>query len=268
MSEQAAKERCYQYRKRILDLSQNIYALHIAPSFSCLEIVDTLYYDVMKREGKNDFKDTFILSKGHGAPAQYVVLESLDILEKKDIDQLCTAEGRLGSHPDYGIPGIHASTGSLGHGPAMAVGIAVAEKAKNNQNKTYVVISDGELQEGSTWEAVMLAPSLNLDNLVICVDLNDFQSFARMSESHPNMYPVASKFESFGWHAVEVDGHSNSELIEAFNTPTNGKPLAVIAKTVKGKGVSFMENVPIWHFRSPNPEEYQTALKDIEKMRN
>jgi transketolase len=264
-----AKQRCYDYRKRILEISQTISALHIAPTFSCLEIVDAIYYEVMrKNEDGKGFRDTFILSKGHGAPAQYCVLERLGIIEKKQLSILCSAEGTLGSHPDYGTPGIAASTGSLGHGLTLGMGMALAENEMKTGNHIYVTISDGELQEGSTWEAIMLAPSLKAINMTVCVDLNDYQSFGRMSEAHPNMYPLVEKFEAFGWDAVEVDGHDCEQLTKALKRDTNGKPRAVIAKTIKGKGVSFMENTPIWHFRSPNPEEYKIAMNDLDKVLN
>lgn len=258
MSNQEAKERCIGYRKRLLGISQKLSALHLAPSFSCLEIVDTLYFGVMAKE------DTLILSKGHGAPAQYAALEKRGVLDSRELDLLCQSGGKLGGHPDVGNPGIEASTGSLGHGLAIGMGIAFANKLDQKKGNVYVVISDGEIQEGSTWESLLLAPTLKLTNLTVCVDLNNFQTFARMNEYHPNCFPVVDKFEAFGWSAVEVDGHDYDSLVNGFRPSSDGRPRAVLAKTTKGKGVSYMENSPIWHFRSPNPEEYQQALKELD----
>jgi transketolase len=148
---QEAKARCRRMRRRILDLSQRLPALHVAPAFSCLEIVDTIYHGLMNRVVGS--RDTFILSKGHGALAQFAVLEELGVMSREDLDTCCHPEGRLGGHPDYGAPGIEASTGSLGHGLPMSLGICLAEKELGRESTVYVAISDGELMEGSTWES-------------------------------------------------------------------------------------------------------------------
>jgi len=261
MPNKEAIERCIGFRKRLLGISQKLKALHLAPSFSCLEIVDALYFGVMKKQ------DTLILSKGHGAPAQYVALERLGVLESRELDLLCQAGGKLGGHPDVGNPGINASTGSLGHGLAIGMGMAMADRLEGEKRQVYVIISDGEIQEGSTWESLLLAPTFKLNTLTVCVDLNNFQTFAKMNEYHPNCFPVREKFEAFGWAVAEVDGHDYDSLLRGFQPSPDGKPRVVLAKTVKGKGVSYMENSPIWHFRSPNPEEYQQALKEIDNSR-
>jgi transketolase len=260
----ASKARCRRMRRRILELSQRLNALHIAPAFSCLEIVDTIYHGLMPppRDGKSA-AGTFILSKGHGALAQFAVLEELGVLSRHDLDTCCHPEGRLGGHPDYGAPGIEASTGSLGHGLPMSLGICLAERELRLESTVYVVISDGELMEGSTWESVLLAPTLRIRNLVVFVDFNDVISGAQISVHHRNIYPVAEKFQAFGWQAIPADGHDQDSLFGAVSRKDPARPLAVIAKTVKGKGVSFMENQPIWHYRSPNPMEYQQALTEL-----
>lgn len=257
----AAKARCRRMRRRILDLSQRLPALHVAPAFSCLEIVDTIYHGLMNRAGAK--LDTFILSKGHGALAQFAVLEELGVMSREDLDTCCHPEGRLGGHPDYGAPGIEASTGSLGHGLPMSLGICLAEKELGRESTVYVVISDGELMEGSTWESVLLAPTLRISNLAVFVDLNDFISGGQTSLHHRNVYPVDEKFQAFGWQAINADGHDQDSLLDAVSRKDTLRPLAVIAKTVKGKGVSYMENRPIWHYRSPNPMEYQQALAEL-----
>jgi transketolase len=258
-----SKARCRRMRRRILELSQKLAALHIAPAFSCLEIVDTVYHGLMRRRENGKSDDTFILSKGHGALAQFVVLEELGVMSRHDLDSCCHPEGRLGGHPDYGTPGIEASTGSLGHGLPMSLGICLAEQELGRESVVYVVISDGELMEGSTWESVLLAPTLSIRNLVVFVDLNDFISGGRTSVYHRNVYPVAEKFEAFGWQAIQADGHDQDSLCDAVSRKDPVRPLAVIAKTIKGKGVSFMENQAMWHYRSPGPAEYQQALEEL-----
>lgn len=257
ISEQASK-RCSEWRKRILHLSQNVTALHIAPAFSCTEIVDAIYFEIM-----NNKADVFIMSKGHGCMVQYVILNSLGLIRENDLLNYCKIDGLLGAHPDYGIPGIQASTGSLGHGLGITVGQAYAEKLKGTQIKFFCLISDGELQEGSTWEALMMAANLKLENLTVFVDLNDFGGLERMSENHKSFYPVLEKARSFGWEVQNIDGHDSEEILNAYNTSLKERPLMIICKTIKGKGVSFMENVPIWHYRSPSPEEYKLAMTEL-----
>jgi transketolase len=261
----AAKARCKQYRIRILEISQQVTALHMAAAYSCTEIVDVIYNALMERGDDGASPDTFLMSKGHGCMIQYVILEDIGVLKQEDLDLYCKADGLLGCHPDYGVPGIEASTGSLGHGLSMAVGMAYAEKIKGSGGTVYVVVSDGEMQEGSSWEALMMASSLDLDNLVTFMDNNDFQSLGRTSKTHPSFYPIDEKITAFGWEAIEVDGHDASALVNAVTGRQGDKPFMVIGKTTKGKGVSFMENVPIWHYRAPNSEEYRQALQEIEE---
>lgn len=261
----AARARCRRMRKRVLDISQKVTALHIAGAFSCLEIVDTIYFGLMRRGGDGKFRDTFILSKGHGSMAQYAVLEELGIMARQDMETYSQPGGRYATHPDYGLPGIEASTGSLGHGIGLAVGMALADNIQKQDRMIYVVMSDGELEEGSVWEVMMLAPSLGAKNVVAVVDLNDFQSLGQTSKILPNFYPMLDKVRAFGWESVEVDGHSQQAVYNAIKSRSGQKPLMVLGRTTKGKGVSYMENVPIWHYRSPNPQEYQQALAELEK---
>lgn len=259
--------RCLEYRRRILDISQKVTALHIAPAFSCLEMTDYIYNDLLFGENSEYHDSPFIMSKGHGCMSQYVILEDLGILSKNDLDEYCTKNGILGAHPDIENPGIHASTGSLGHGLGLGVGAAHAEKLKSTNTKVFILISDGEIQEGSTWEAVMMAANLYLDNLYLFVDFNDFGGMHKMSEQHKSFYPLVEKFSAFGWNAVEINGHSNSAISNAFNNiKKNNKPSVIIGKTIKGKGVDFMENVPIWHYRSPDPDEYDHAIKNLKEI--
>lgn len=264
----AAKQRCNDFRRRILEISQQVQALHIGSAYSCTEIVDCIYYALMRRNNDGTSPDTFLMSKGHGCMIQYVILEEMGILTKEDMDLYCKPGGKLGCHPDYGNPGIEASTGSLGHGLSMAVGMALAEKGQGRDGNIFCVLSDGEVQEGSTWEATMMASSLGCDNLIAFVDNNDFQSLGRTSETHPSFYPLMAKYEAFGWETAECDGHDSEAVFEAVANRKGGKPLMVVAKTTKGNGISYMENVPIWHYRSPSPEEYTQALEELEAARN
>jgi transketolase len=258
-----SRRRCLKFRRRMLDISQQVTALHLAGAFSCLEIVDCIYYGLMRRDAEGRLIDTFLLSKGHGSLAQYVVLEDLGVLPREELDNFCQPGCILGTHPDFGIPGIEAATGSLGHGLPITVGMSLADKVQGVDRIVYVVLSDGELQEGSVWEAMMIAPTLGLKNLVAIVDLNDFQSLGRTSQIHPNFYPVLDKVAAFGWETVEVDGHDQQAIFDAVTSRKGGAPMMVIARTIKGKGVSYMESVPIWHYRSPSPEEYQQALAEL-----
>lgn len=259
-----ARQRCVRYRRRILDISQRVSALHIAPAFSCLEIVDCIYHGLMRPAGAGRSIDAFLMSKGHGCMIQYVILEERGVLSRADLDAYCTPQGRLGVHPDYGNPGIEAATGSLGHGLSMVCGMALAERARKSSGTIYTVLSDGEVQEGSTWEAVLMASSLHLDNVVAAVDNNNFQSLGRTSETHPSFYPLAEKFRAFGWEVAEADGHEPAAIFEAVTGRQGGRPFMLVAKTVKGKGVSYMENVSIWHYRAPNKDEYHRAIDELE----
>jgi transketolase len=259
----AARRRCRDYRRRILDISQQVTALHVAPAFSCIEITDLIYNELMRLEATGEYRDVFLMSKGHGCMAQYVILEEQGVLSRKDLDDYCKPHGRLGAHPDYETPGVAASTGSLGHGLGMATGQALAEKLKGTDVLIYCVLSDGEFQEGSTWEAMMMAANLKLDNLIAFMDYNDFGGLERMSDGHPAFYPVVPKAQAFGWEAIEVNGHDEELMREAVTGRQGDRPLLVVCRTTKGKGISYMENVAIWHYRSPNKEEYQQGLKEL-----
>jgi len=262
----AAQKRCLQYRRRILEISQTVTALHVAPAFSCIEITDLIYHELIRKDAKGKLIDSFIMSKGHGCLIQYVILEALGILSRQQLSEYCKPTGILGAHPDYGIPGIEAATGSLGHGLGIACGMAYADKLQNIDRITYVVLSDGELQEGSTWEAIMMAANLQLDNLIVFLDLNDFGGLARMSEGHPAFYPVIDKLHAFGWQAYAAEGHSSLAMYKIVQNKKMGSPTLLACNTIKGKGVSYMEAVPIWHYRSPNSQEYAQALQELSEL--
>jgi transketolase len=226
-----------------------------------MELADTILHGLMRRD-----HDTFLMSKGHGCLAQYVILEDWGVLSRRDLDEYCTPVGRLGAHPDYGVPGIAASTGSLGHGMGMAVGMSYADRILKSDRRVHVVLSDGELQEGSTWEAMMMAANLGLANLVAYLDLNDFQGLGRTSVTHPHFYPVVEKAASFGWEVAEANGHDAGAIWDAVSRRGGTRPFFLIGRTVKGKGVSYMESVPIWHYRSPNPAEFAQAIAELAEV--
>lgn len=263
----AGYRRCLAFRQRILDVSQRVAALHIAPAFSCLEMVDCIYHGLMRRRADGSLQDSFLLSKGHGCMAQFVILEALGLLAPEELDRYCTPQSRLGGHPDYGVPGIEAATGSLGHGLSIALGMAYADTVRGDDRITHVMLGDGEMEEGSTWEALMMAPNLGVRNLVAFIDLNDFQGLGRISAMHPNFYPITEKIAAFGWEVVEANGHDATAVFEAVTARRNDKPFMLVGHTVKGKGVSYMEHVPIWHYRSPNPDEYRQAIDELSEVR-
>jgi len=254
----AALQRCSQHRLRLLEISRNVSALHLAGSFSSIEIMDTVYY------GAKGEEDVFLLSKGHAGVGQYVILESLKVISHELMDSYGHPASILSVHPTKDIPGIYFGTGSLGHGLGIGLGAALKRKAEGKQGHFFVLISDGELQEGSTWEIIINAPALSIENLTIIVDFNDFQSLGRTSATHPNLLPLSRPLSSLGWKVIDVDGHSSESLLQALiNAKVEKCPVAIIAHTTKGKGVSYMENVPIWHYRSPSLEEYQKAILEL-----
>lgn len=251
-----SKKRCKKIRKKILDISMKVSALHIGGSFSSVEILDVIYNDLLKK------KDKFILSKGHAGILQYVTLNEKKIISDKLLNKYCSKGGLLGVHPDYGIPGIEASTGSLGHGLALASGMALAKRDSNY----YVVLSDGELQEGSTWEAALAISSNRLKNIIVVVDNNGFQSSTRTIDTHPTLYPIDKKFSSFGWEVSSCNGHDSKDIYTKIKKRKKNKPFALIAKTKKSYPVNFMMRDPKWHYRSPNKKEYLKALQEIDKL--
>ena len=213
-------------------------------------------------------RDRFVLSKGHTAPGLYSVLAEVGYIPRKDLRTLRHIGSYLQGHPDMKhTPGIDMSTGSLGQGISAAVGMALAAKMQKRDYRTYVLVGDGEIQEGQVWEAAMFAAFRKLDNMVVIVDNNGLQIDGRI-EDVCNPYPIADKFQSFGFHAICVDGHDFSALRSAFleARQIKGKPSAVIMKTIKGKGISFMEHQAGWHGKAPNEAEYRMAMKELEEL--
>jgi transketolase len=255
-------------RKDIIRMTGNAGSGHPGGSLSCVEILITLFFKIMRHDPKNpkwEDRDRFILSKGHAAPALYAVLAQSGYIDKKELLTLRKIGSRLQGHPDKRFLDIlEVSTGSLGQGLSVGVGIALAGKIDKKDYRVYVLIGDGESQEGQIWEAAMFSSFHKLDNLCAIMDYNKFQLDGKISEIL-DIEPVKKKWESFGWKVFEVDGHSFEELIEAFNEAKNikGKPQIIIAHTIKGKGVSFMEGNNHFHGRAPNKEEEKRALEEI-----
>lgn len=256
-----AQTRCRQYRRRILEVSQRLTALHVAPAFSCQELIDCCYFELMQRS--KEPADTFIMSKGHGAMALYAVLEGLGIMTKADMDNVCQPGSHIGGHPDYGLPGVEISSGSLGHGLPIAIGMARGDLELGRERTIYVLMGDGEMMEGSVWESLLLAPSLGIRNIVAMIDHNKSIARGSIPLNHPNLLPLAAKIAAFGWEVAEADGHSHQEIFQAINSRSRLKPFVLVAHTVKGKGVSYMENKPIWAYRSPNRDEFAQAMQEL-----
>jgi transketolase len=212
-------------------------------------------------------RDRFILSKGHACAGLYVVLAERGFFPESWLEEFYTDGGHLAGHATHvGVPGVEVSTGSLGHGLALAAGMALVAKRENRGFRVFVMLSDGECDEGSTWEAALFAPFHQLDNLTVIIDYNKIQSFGTVKEVL-DLEPLGAKWRSFGWSVREIDGHNHTEIEAALQTAPSqqGKPTCIIAHTIKGKGVSFMENNLLWHYRTPDPEELRLALAELEE---
>lgn len=242
---------------------------HIPGSLSIIEILTVLYYKVLNvdpKKPKDPHRDRFILSKGHAGVALYAILADKGFFFKSELNKFGKKDGILGGHPDmHKIPGVEASTGALGHGFPFGVGIALAGKLNQDKYRVFILLGDGECQEGSIWEAAMFAPQHKLDNLIAIIDYNQIQAMDRLDKIVA-LEPMSDKWKAFGWEVREVDGHDISRLQEIFSEVpfVKGKPNLVIAHTIKGKGISFMENVPIWHYRLPDAEELKIACKELD----
>ncbi len=243
---------------------------HPGGSLSEVELLTALYFRVLRHNPKNPGwreRDRFILSKGHGCPALYAVMAEAGYIDPALLSTLRKLGSPLQGHPDKRmLPALEASTGSLGQGLSIGIGMALAAQLDKLDYHTFVMVGDGEIQEGQNWEAAMFAPYHKLSNLTLIVDYNH-QQLDGFTKDILDVDPLPAKFSSFGWNAVEIDGHNFDEVIPALEKAranTSGKPVAIIANTIKGKGVSFMENNPKWHGVAPKPEEVAAAVKELE----
>ena len=258
-------------RKGAVTAVYNAKSGHPGGSLSAADIYTYLYFEEMNIDPKDPKKadrDRFVLSKGHTAPGYYAALAHRGFFPVEDLTTLRKVGSYLQGHPDMKhIPGVDMSSGSLGQGISAAVGMALSAKLSNEDYRVYTLLGDGEIQEGQVWEAAMLASHRKLDNLVVIVDNNGLQIDGAIDEVC-SPYPIDKKFEAFNFHVINVDGHDFDALDAAFKEAreTKGQPTAIIAKTIKGKNVSFMENQASWHGSAPNAEQYAVAMADLEKV--
>ena len=262
------KAKAQEIRRLIFKTICNAGGGHLPTCLSMVDLLTVLYYDVLRidpKDMKNPERDRFVLSKGHGGVALYAILADKGFFDIKHLATHGKKGTILGGHPDmHKVPGIEASTGALGHGLPFAAGIALAAKKDSRNYRTFVVLGDGECQEGSVWEAALFAPQARLDNLTVIIDYNKLQAMDPL-EKIIAMEPFADKWRAFGWAVEEVNGHDISALQTLFKRLplVEHKPTCVIAHTTKGKGISFMENVPLWHYRQPKPEEMAKAAAEL-----
>lgn len=258
-------------RKGAVTAVYNAKSGHPGGSLSAADIYAYLFFEEMNidpKEPKKADRDRFVLSKGHTAPGYYAALAHRGFFPVEDLTTLRKVGSYLQGHPDMKhIPGVDMSSGSLGQGISAAVGMALSAKLSNEDYRVYTLLGDGEIQEGQVWEAAMLASHRKLDNLVVIVDNNGLQIDGAIDEVC-SPYPIDKKFEAFNFHVINVDGHDFDALDAAFKEAreTKGQPTAIIAKTIKGKNVSFMENRASWHGSAPNAEQYAVAMADLEKV--
>jgi len=256
-------------RARVIETSHRTQTPHLGSCLSCVDILVAAYFDVLRIDPSKPAdvdRDRFILSKGHAAPALFQVLALRGYYPESRLASYGQDGSVFAEHPPTPshLPGIEAATGSLGHGFPMGLGMALAARIHGKRHRVFALVSDGECNEGSVWEAAMLAASQKMENLAVIVDFNKWQATGR-SEDIMALNPLADKWRAFGWNAVEVDGHDMGELVRLLRQVPDGsgKPVAIVAHTVKGKGVSFMEDDNNWHYRIPSADEVKTARQEL-----
>jgi transketolase len=266
------QQKSVKYRMALLKYIKMAKAGHTGGDLSCTDILNVLYNDVLNVSPENFgdlMRDRYIQSKGHSVEALYVVLADKGFFPESDLETLCKYKSPYVGHPTRKVKGIEFNTGALGHGLPICAGIALAAKKDQAPYRVFTLMGDGELAEGSNWEAAMMAAHYQLDNMVAILDHNTLQITGRNSEVC-NPEPIADKWRAFGWHVVSVDGHNIAELRNVLNQvpAVASKPTFVIANTTKGKGVSYMEDVKKWHHGVPSDEEYAKAMKELEEELN
>ncbi|MCS7034839.1 MAG: transketolase [Phycisphaerae bacterium] len=267
MSDSELARKSLQYRRRVLEIIKHAGAGHTGGSLSCVDILNVLYNRVLRVSPEtfdSPDRDRYIQSKGHSVEALFVVLADRGFFPDSQLTTLCQYQSHFVGHPTRKVPGIEFNTGALGHGLSIGVGVAIGLMKDRRNARVFVLLGDGELAEGSNWEAAMAASHWQCGNLVAIVDHNSLQITGRTRDVCSNE-PLDEKFAAFGWEVRIVNGHSIPELTDAFRSrPEASRPLVVIANTVKGKGVSFMEDVARWHHGVPNDEEYARALRELD----
>jgi len=255
-----------QIRSETLKMVYNAKASHIGGAFSMADILAVLYEDILinnVNDPENPNRDRFFLSKGHACTSLYATLAIKGFFSMELLDTYSKNDSILLSHTSHKVPGVELSTGSLGHALGVACGVALAGKLKKSTWKVFALLSDGELDEGSNWEAILFAPQHELSNLKLIIDYNKIQSLGSVQDVI-DLHPLNDKFKSFNWNVIEVDGHDHEALQIAFKENSSKKPTVIIAHTVKGKGVDFMENELLWHYKSPDEKQFTDGLNQIQ----
>ncbi len=254
-------------RRHAINMTSSGGSSHIGSILSIADILAVLYGSVLNYRADNpkwQGRDRFILSKGHAGAGVYAALAESGFISIEKLKTHYQDGSNLSGHVSHkGIAGVEFSTGSLGHGLPVATGMALGAKINQDKHTVYVLMSDGECDEGSNWEAALFAPHHKLDNLVVIIDRNKLQSI-HSTEDTLALEPFVDKWQAFGWNVVDVDGHDHEQLMNACHSKIENKPLCIVANTIKGKGVSFMENQVLWHYRSPQGEEYKAAINELE----
>jgi len=267
-----SEELAWRIRRHAIDMVNKSHASHIGAILSVADIVAVMYTDILHVNPNNPYdeqRDRFVLSKGHAGVAVYAALAEMGFFPVEKLDTYYENGSAYSGHVSHiGVPGVEFSTGSLGHGIAVACGMALAGKRRHADYHVYAVVGDGECNEGVVWETALIANQYELDNFTVVIDRNGMQAMGDC-ESVMKMEPLADKWKSFGWNVVTVaDGNNHDQLRSALHTVVQGMPTCVIAKTIKGKGVSFMENELLWHYRDPQGEYYDRAVSEIERKRH
>lgn len=265
------QKRANNVRKNIIEMVYSAASGHPGGSLSVADILIVLYFYEMSidvNNPKNENRDRLVLSKGHCSPALYSVLAEKGFIPEKDLKTFRKIDSYLQGHPDMKkIPGVDMTSGSLGQGLSVANGMALAAKMDNKDYRVYCIMGDGEIEEGQVWEAAMTSSHYKLDNVCVIVDNNNLQIDGTIEEVM-NPYPIDKKFESFGFNVININGHNYEEIIDALENAKKirNKPTAIIAKTIKGKGISYMENQAGWHGKAPSDDEYRKALEELKKL--
>lgn len=264
------KRKATEIRMSIIDMVYEAGTGHTGSSLSNTDILTALFYGVMKVDPNNptwEGRDRYIQSKGHAVESYWAILADKGFFPKEELKTFSKFNSRLIGHPNNKVPGVEMNTGALGHGLSISVGMALAAKLDNKSYRVFTLMGDGELAEGSVWEAAMAASQYKLDNLVGIIDRNRLQITGSTNDVMSNE-PLDKKWESFGWDVVEVDGNDVAALVKVFNDipASTGKPTMILANTIKGKGVSFAENVASWHHHVPNKDEYEQAMNELSKQ--